>query len=641
MPPMSGPGIVVASGAGLVQAHPSVVESPLPGGVAAVVRFLLQTVPQWVQIGGVFVGAAVAAWVLVYLWRRRVLVRQWIVTRQRRIQYALAAAAAVLVLGAAAFGRVSWNYMQHDNGFCTGCHVMGPAYRRFLQSEHDTLSCHDCHQQSIFASMRQLYFWVSERPQRIGPHAKVPNGVCARCHVTGQRQVWQHIAQTAGHRTHLESDSSALRNVQCVTCHGAEVHHFAPLDSTCAQAGCHVNVPIKLGKMRQQTSLHCVTCHQFTAEVPRLATRDSATGTLRPAMKQCFSCHEMRAVLADFDPARDPHRGTCGMCHNPHTQERPADAKLTCTTARCHADWRGEPFHTGLRHRNVATQCTLCHAPHHARVDASDCTGCHAAVRERLRGRPAPPLQFDTTKALRRGVATRDATPRGKGDAQLPFDEPPPQRLSAAAPDTFPHDRHKQLACLTCHASQREHARLTFQPPRGCQICHHQAPDSSTCATCHSPEETAVARPESVRVTVVGHAPRLRDVVFRHETHRAVRCVACHSTPVSLAAGAPVTACTACHDDHHTAARDCAACHAAGVTNVAVHAPPVEAHEACDACHATATVARLVPDRSLCLTCHAAQRDHYSARECTTCHFQATPEEYRAHLRRPSDRRGS
>src|SRR6266498_3631952 len=149
--------------------------------------------------------------------------------------------------------------------------------------------------------------WVVDRPERIGPHAKVPNGVCARCHVT---------------------------------CHGVEIHHFAPLDSTCAQAQCHVNVPIKLGKMRQQTSLHCVACHQFTAEVPQLATRDSATGTLRPAMKQCFSCHEMRALLIDFDPARDPHRGTCGMCHNPHTQERPADAKATCTSARCHADWR-------------------------------------------------------------------------------------------------------------------------------------------------------------------------------------------------------------------------------------------------------------------------------------------------------------
>jgi hypothetical protein len=58
----------------------------------------------------------------------------------------------------------------------------------------------------------------------------------------------------------------------------------------------------------------------------------------------------------------------------------------------------------------------------------------------------------------------------------------------------------------------------------------------------------------------------------------------------------------------------------------------VEAHRACDACHLPATVARLVPDRQLCLTCHQPQVNHYAERECTTCHFQSTPAEYREHL---------
>ncbi len=134
---------------------------------------------------------------------------------------------------------------------------------------------------------------------------------------------------------------------------------------------------------------------------------------------------------------------------------------------------------------------------------------------------------------------------------------------------------------------------------------------------------------------MTGHAARARDVAFRHETHRDVKCVACHTTPVTLDPAAPVTTCTACHDDHHTAARDCAGCHAAaGPEALAPHAPPHDAHQGCAACHAPVTVARLVPDRALCLTCHAAQRDHYPAAECTVCHFQATPQEFRAHLRR-------
>ena len=260
---------------------------------------------------------------------------------------------------------------------------MAPAFERFTASEHDSLTCHDCHQQSIFASTRQLYLWVLERPEEIPPHAPVPNEICENCHVTDQGEAWQRVASTAGHRTHLESDSSALREVMCVTCHGVEVHRFVPVDQTCALSDCHVDTEIALGNMQDQTSLHCVTCHEFTVEVPLLATRDSAAGTLTPTMEQCLSCHEMQAMLAEFDVAFDPHSGSCGMCHNPHVQTVATDANTTCASANCHVDWRAEPFHVGPRHVDVGSECTVCHQPHRARVDASDCVGCHTTVAER------------------------------------------------------------------------------------------------------------------------------------------------------------------------------------------------------------------------------------------------------------------
>src|ERR1041384_4147754 len=89
---------------------------PLPGGVAAVLRFFFN-LPQWIQIGGFFIGLAIGAWLLVVLWRRRLQIIAWVKTRQRRVRIALLAGAAVLVIGATGFGRVSWNYMQHDNAF--------------------------------------------------------------------------------------------------------------------------------------------------------------------------------------------------------------------------------------------------------------------------------------------------------------------------------------------------------------------------------------------------------------------------------------------------------------------------------------------------------------------------------------------
>jgi hypothetical protein len=616
---------------------------PLPGGIAAVLRFFFN-LPQWIQITGFVVGVAVAAFVAVALWRRRRALVAWVVARPRQIRIGLAAAAAVVLLGAAGFGTVSWNYMQHDNGFCTGCHIMKTPFQRFAGSKHDSLSCHNCHQQSMFASMRQLYLWVAERPNEIGKHSKVATRVCASCHVTGQKEKWQRIATTAGHRTHLESDSSALRGVQCVTCHGFEVHRFVPVNATCAQSGCHVTTAIRLGKMAGQTDMHCVACHQFTADVPLLATRDSAAGTLRPGARQCLGCHEMRAMLADFDPARDPHRQTCGMCHNPHEQTRPADALKSCASAGCHADWRSEPFHTGQPHQKVAQQCTVCHQPHGAKVDASDCAGCHAAVRERSHGRRAPPLPFDTTKALRRisQAGSFDPEPRGKGDASPPRGAPAalPTRPPPAPLDTFPHDRHRPLACITCHTTRQGGTRLTFTPPRGCQVCHHQAPATSNCASCHADAERTAVDTVSAVVAVAGHPPRARPVAFRHERHQTVRCVVCHTTPATLAPEPATATCQACHENHHAVGRDCGFCHGARDPR-ASHAALADIHVACDNCHSSEVVALLTPDRAFCRTCHADKQAHYADRECSTCHFLASPGEFRAHLKKDREEEGA
>ena len=53
------------------------VESPLPSPALHVVRFLFNTVPQWVQIGGVFLAAAVAIVLAILTWRNRIALRTW------------------------------------------------------------------------------------------------------------------------------------------------------------------------------------------------------------------------------------------------------------------------------------------------------------------------------------------------------------------------------------------------------------------------------------------------------------------------------------------------------------------------------------------------------------------------------------
>ena len=673
---MSVPGISAAvrgfySAAALLQtevtpADSVLVESPLPGGVAHVVRFLLNSIPPWLQIGGmilaVLAGAA-AAW---FLFSRRRAMRDWVMSRSRRVQIGVAAAAVAVVLIAGSLGAATWNYTQHSNDFCTGCHVMNPAFQKFSSDEnkHAELSCHDCHQQPISASMRQMYVWITERPEDIGEHAGVPNQVCATCHVTGDTARWQRVASTAGHRVHLESDSSALKDLQCVTCHGVEVHRFRPAKETCGQSGCHApkDTEIVLGKMADQTIRHCTTCHVFTADVPALATTDSARGTLVPGKAQCLGCHEMRRLMADFDAGLDPHGGKCGTCHNPHEQQTPEAARRTC--AECHSNWRDEPFHVGANHRQVATQCLTCHVPHRSKVDASNCEGCHLSVRQRSQRRP--PLPFDTAAALRRSDARALPQPHGAPVATAPTpearaggtspqrvgktDPPWPRQLSrfragsrappvasalpepAAAADSFPHSRHTKLACLECHVTGARGGRLTFTPPRGCAICHHQAPASSRCASCHQTPEYAGPIKATVTVTVPEHEPRSRPVDFLHAPHLSRTCVDCHTTPVTLAPSRDKAQCKECHSEHHDAGRSCATCHAP-VDPGPSHKTLEIAHQRCDACHSSATVARLIPTRSFCGTCHAAKETgHYAQKECSACHFLAEPADYRSKL---------
>jgi hypothetical protein len=139
-----------------------------------------------------------------------------------------------------------------------------------------------------------------------------------------------------------------------------------------------------------------------------------------------------------------------------------------------------------------------------------------------------------------------------------------------------------------------------------------------------------------VSIAAAGKPERDRTVAFRHERHAKLRCTECHGQPVSLAPVDSAMSCHGCHDKHHDADRDCATCHRSASISV-VHARPARVHLACDACHATAAIAPLVPTRSFCLACHGPANDHYAGHECSSCHLQARPDEYRARLLKPRE----
>jgi hypothetical protein len=626
-------------GAAIGAVRDTLTEAPLPGGAATFFRFLFQ-VPQWIQIGGAIAGAVVALLLLRAGWKRRRPMLAWLESRSRQVQAGLGVLVLLLVGAGALMGMKTWDYMQHDNGFCTGCHIMERPFKRFAAGagKHEELKCHDCHQQSMYASARQMYLWVAERPEKIGVHAPVPNQRCRSCHEQGGTERWQQVMRLAGHKVHFDSDSSALAGLACVQCHGQEVHKFVPSAQTCAQSGCHEKQVVQLAGMASLPEINCVTCHAFTQPLPGLASRDSAVSALVPNQEQCFSCHQMRQKPKGFDPDRDPHQGRCGACHDVHAHRTPGEARERCAT--CHADLSRSAFHQGAAHRRVIESCLTCHQPHAASVDASNCVGCHNEVRKR--GVSRPPVPFDTSAVLRQRVTPPPAPAapepiehRGKGDA-LPEEPPPrvdPPRPVAPAADSFPHPRHTSLACLTCHVPNSSRSALTFEAPRGCDLCHHQrvlrgAVEARDCARCHRQERIAAPHPSILQIRTGARAPVPRTVGFQHQAHQRVACADCHRPP-GVSPPDSVRTCVACHDQHHLARRDCAQCH---TRQEARAAHPRAAHTGCDACHTPARIAALTPDRALCLTCHVPQRTHYPLGECTVCHFLETPAEFRRRL---------
>ncbi len=617
-----------------VSAHPDFSDP-----VIGFVQFIFQQSP-FVMWGGVVLGAIVVAFLLLFLWRRRQSIGLWFRTRSIAVKTAMVGAVVLALMAASGIGYKSYQFVERDNRFCNGCHVFVPSGQVMtrpdtgdytlvnrLEGKHDSLSCHSCHELKPFKEAVKMFWWMSgTRDDHIPPHGKVPRRVCESCHLQGEaKEFWQEIGATAGHRVHLESDSSALKDVTCVTCHGMQAHRFIPGDSTCTQHGCHTDTKIQLGRMAGQNGMHCSVCHDFTAAVPKLATRDSAAGTLVPTLAKCSSCHQMKSLLVEFEPSHDPHSGTCGTCHDPHKQTAPADAKQTCSSAGCHANWRDNPFHAGANHRRVAQECTTCHIPHRAKVDASDCAGCHLRVRSKPGVRSNLPLPFDTTAAKERVsmAPPEPRPPRGKGDAPLALALP----VSA---DSFSHQRHKTINCIACHGTRTGQSRLTFERPRGCEICHHQAPAQSDCRRCHDQNETLTPIALHVAVTVAGKPPRDREVSFAHDVHKDLACVECHTQSVTLQPDSMMRTCVSCHEKHHQADRDCATCHRTDQI-VPAHTGSIQTHVKCDACHTPQIIARLVPTRSLCVTCHEKQ-DHYAPQECTICHFQNTPDGFRSHL---------
>lgn len=638
---------------GLLQTHPEQVGQvdpdpalpPLPGGAAEIARFLLSEVPPWLQITGAVAGGTGAVVLAVLAWRHRRAIVLWTAALPAVVK---ATAVAVVVAGgtvAAVAGYRVYDFVEHDNRFCTGCHVMAEAYVSFDESAHRELGCKECHAQPRTESARQLYLWVLDRPQEVGPHSPVPDARCRSCHVEGDPEQWAQIEASLGHRVHLESDDPDLVEAMCVTCHGVSVHEFQPADATCGE--CHeAEATVRLGRMADEAELHCVACHDFLGDEPADLPGIAEGIALLPERAQCAACHEMAGLLAEAELDVDPHGAVCGACHNPHTQETPADAVETCLDCHERADTI-TVFHTGT-HAPVLPNCTACHSAHRWQVDGTDCLACHETVMDEplaaagwdeKPGPRAPPMGDGRT--LRQAPSLPWGLLAGHDGAGGPHAERPDDsgrwnepgsgsvpRVEGGGPpaapfpgDTVPprpflHRQHEALSCSECHGTAEEHGVVTVRTARECAQCHHDPARGYDCADCHAAEDLRVPREvASPMLLTVWDEPRIRELPFDHGEHETLECQECHTGPVLLAVERE---CAACHEDHHRPRAECARCHVEAEPNV--HG--LEVHLTCTSsgCHAGEAGVRPALTRTLCLACHQDQWDHEPGLDCHACH---------------------
>jgi nitrate/TMAO reductase-like tetraheme cytochrome c subunit len=525
----------------------------------------------------------------------------------KRWRIAVVAGVSLFIVGSSVAGYRQWHYMQHDNRFCTSCHLMQDPFERFNRSAHARLECHDCHEAKLSEQIRQLYLTLVERPTEIGGHADVPNQVCGRCHIEGDSTRWRIIAGTAGHRVHLESRAPALRGgLRCVVCHAVSVHEFASVDRTCGQSGCHATNTIRLGRMGQASELHCTTCHSFLAEA-RTVALDSLGQPLTPTAAECLACHAMQELMQQLEISLDPHRGVCGDCHNPHRQTSPQ--QVGCATSSCHTDWRSVSFHVGVPHPE---RCTGCHLPHSWRIEGQQCLRCHRDIeRERpTRGSRTASATGVTIPAV---VATLASASTDQPWTIASHQDPPGRTRDLPR---FSHGDHRSQTCSSCHSSRVRHGELLVRSARDCQRCHHAGPSREQCAACHrTVGRRPGAAPERSLALIAGNKSVTRRIRFDHDRHAQVACTRCHADALTRA---PAVDCASCHAPHHRPEAACTTCHA-GANALAAHTRADHPNCATAACHGQRG-ANLPASREACLVCHASQANHQPGKLCDQCH---------------------
>jgi hypothetical protein len=268
--------------------------------------------------------------------------------REPRPREAPLAFAVYLVFGLAAVAVIGGllgvrRYTNHSSRFCESCHEVAPEARIWLESEHQDISCQECHHATVREGLAILSVYLLGQMPDV-EHAAVRVRSCAGCHASHDRR-WPEVANSIGHRSHAQP-----AGLHCTDCHGQEMHFGETPRPVCMS--CHEGRDT--GPAHEP--MHCLACHDF------MSTSDE----LRPRSRECMSCHakQDRPILM---PPTAPMHFVCAGCHEPHAAGRIAPC------SDCHGPRELRGGHEHPDHQ----LCADCHEPHEWTSQQRHCSGCH------------------------------------------------------------------------------------------------------------------------------------------------------------------------------------------------------------------------------------------------------------------------
>ncbi|MEW5852040.1 MAG: cytochrome c3 family protein [Myxococcota bacterium] len=277
----------------------------------------------------------------------------------------------------------------NDNpGMCTKCHVPGsdnlrlPSHDKlssvFAQAgSHAAVSCEKCHDEGL----KKLKVGAD----CISCHEDKHNGTlgggpdCKKCHTEGfafQQVNFDHNTQTKYPLTGRHA------SVSCAKCHSTAPASYAVKETQCVS--CHGGQDIHAGKLGND----CAKCHTTQGGALKFNhnTMTKYALTDAHARAQCVGCHFVEKTKNDPTPQVDwTFRSQGTSCKDCHGDPHGILAASTC--ARCHGtdDWRTRivdryhdvpPFSLAGQHDNL--ECTKCHGGAVDRTGTgTQCWTCH------------------------------------------------------------------------------------------------------------------------------------------------------------------------------------------------------------------------------------------------------------------------